>query len=61
VSLKHGLAMSGQRGATVQNKQGWVYLGHDWPNETNENGVTRSGAFLVSQKSEKIYILVQRL
>jgi hypothetical protein len=22
----------------VQNKQGWVYQGHDWPNETNEKG-----------------------
>jgi hypothetical protein len=44
----------------VQNKEGWVYLGHDWPDETNKNGVTRSGAFLVSQKSGKIYNLVQR-
>jgi hypothetical protein len=23
----------------VQNKQGWVYQGHDWPNRTNEKGL----------------------
>jgi hypothetical protein len=60
VSLQHGTTMSGQKGVTVQNKQGWVYPGHNWPNEINENGVTRSGAFLVSQKSGKTYNLVQR-
>jgi hypothetical protein len=38
VSLKHDTAMSGQRGVTGPNKQGWVYQGHDWPNETDEKG-----------------------
>jgi hypothetical protein len=40
VSLKHGLAMSGQRGVMVQNKQGWVYPGHDWPNGTDGRGMS---------------------
>jgi hypothetical protein len=61
VSLKHDLAMSRQRGVTVQNKQGWVYQGHNWPNGTNATGWHDQVPFWWAKRAEGFTIWFKRV